>query len=79
MKVGNKGRVVIPAEIRARHGWAEGTVLVVFERQDGTTELISRDRLLARVQGSSPNGTSVVDELIAERHAASRLEDAGEG
>ena len=29
MRVGNKGRVVVPAEVRERHGWGEGTVLIV--------------------------------------------------
>jgi AbrB family looped-hinge helix DNA binding protein len=67
LTVGQKGRVVIPAAVRARHGWDEGAVLVGFEAEDGFT-LMSREAALRMVR-SQLAGPSLADELIRERHA----------
>lgn len=75
MKVGNKGRVVIPAELRERNGWGEGTVLVVFEHDDGVTELISREALHARLRAQIGDRDPTA-ELFAERRAEAAREDA---
>lgn len=70
--LGQQGRLVIPAEIRAALGLAPGDQLhvhllgrrVVLERQqDAVTEL----RGLA---SEVPNSRSLVDELLAERRIA---------
>jgi AbrB family looped-hinge helix DNA binding protein len=71
--VGNKGRVVIPAALRERHGWVDGTVLVFIEEPDGV-RVISQDDLLASIR-SQLAGTDPVGELLAERRAAAALED----
>lgn len=70
--LGQQGRLVIPAEIRAALGLAPGDRLhlhlsgarLVLERpEDALSEL----RGLA---ASVPTGRSLVDELLAERRAA---------
>lgn len=76
--MGNKGRIVLPVEIRQRHGWDEGTVLIAVEHDDGSVSLHSRDELLAEVRRELSN-SELVEPLLAERRAASKLEDAGLG
>ena len=72
-KVGNKGRVVIPAGLRETHGWVDETVLVFVEEPDGV-RVVSRDDLLASIR-TQLAGTDPVGELLAERRAAAALED----
>ena len=76
MTVGNKGRVVLPAEVRQRQNWTEGTVLIAVETDDGVL-LLTRDELLKRVQTelSALGGGHVVDDFIAERRAAALREE----
>jgi len=76
MRVGNKGRVVFPAEIRARHGWDEGTVLITIEQPDGGVLVLSREEALARIR-EQVAGRDIVQELIDERRAEAAREDAG--
>ncbi len=75
IRVGNKGRIVVPAEIRERQGWAEGTVLIAVEREDGVL-LMSREEALATLRAQA-GGRDLVGELLAERRAAAAREDAG--
>jgi bifunctional DNA-binding transcriptional regulator/antitoxin component of YhaV-PrlF toxin-antitoxin module len=72
-KVGNKGRVVIPAGLREAQGWTDDTVLLFVEEPDGV-RLVSRDDLLASIRLQLA-GTDPVGELLAERRAAAALED----
>ena len=65
--VSQKGRVVIPAAIRSRHGWEEGTELLAVDTQSGVT-LLPRDNALALVRQQLA-GPSLARELIAERRA----------
>ncbi len=74
--LGQQGRLVIPAEVRAALGLAPGDRLhlrlvgprLVFERpQDAIAEL----RALA---GDVPKSRSFVDELLAERRIAAAAE-----
>jgi AbrB family looped-hinge helix DNA binding protein len=73
-KVGNKGRVVIPAGLRESRGWTDDTVLVFIEEPDGV-RVVSRDDLLASIR-TQLSGTDPVAELLAERRAAAIREDA---
>jgi len=71
-KVGEGGRVVIPAEIRRLIGVKEGDrVLLLVE--DGELHVITVSQGIKRAQElASPYirpGVSIVDELIAERRA----------
>ncbi|HEX4058366.1 MAG TPA: AbrB/MazE/SpoVT family DNA-binding domain-containing protein [Galbitalea sp.] len=72
-KVGNKGRVVIPAGLRESRGWTDDTVLVFLEDGDGA-RVIARKDLLASIRRQLA-GTDPVGDLIAERRAAAALED----
>lgn len=78
LQVGSKGRVVLPAEVRAALGLQEGDRLVVRLREDGVLELLSFREVARRVRGLykdlvSP-GVSLVEELIQERREEARKE-----
>ncbi len=65
--MGDRGRLVIPAEMRARLGLEAGTALVLVETARGvviTTRAQAKALLRDQLQGSS-----LVDELLAERRA----------
>ncbi|MCO7221177.1 AbrB/MazE/SpoVT family DNA-binding domain-containing protein [Klenkia sp. PcliD-1-E] len=66
--VGDRGGLVVPAEMCERLGWRAGSRLVALQHEDGI-KLISRDALLTRVQEQFRDAPSLVDELIAERRA----------
>jgi len=66
--LGDKGRLVIPRDIRLRHGWSQGSTLVVTESEDGQVRLQLADAALAQFRSSVAGTPSPVDELIAERH-----------
>lgn len=71
--VGNKGRIVVPAEVRERAGLAEGTTLVLLETPTGLV-LLTRDQLEHRVRADLA-GTDLVAHLLADRRAAAEAED----
>ena len=73
--VGDRGRLVVPAEVRARAGLVEGTPLVLFESASGLV-LLTREQLRERVL-SDLAGLDLVGELLAGRRRAAELEDAG--
>jgi AbrB family looped-hinge helix DNA binding protein len=73
--VGNKGRIVLPADLRQERGWSEGTVLLLLETETGV-ELLTRDALEKRVHAAAAGITGVVAELLAERRAEAAREDA---
>jgi bifunctional DNA-binding transcriptional regulator/antitoxin component of YhaV-PrlF toxin-antitoxin module len=75
-KVGNKGRVVVPAGLRESRGWTDDTVLIFIDEPDGV-RLMSRDDLERQVLAEMAGGPSLVDELLAERRAEV-LRDASE-
>lgn len=64
----------MPAEVRERTGWVEGTQLVLLETPGGAV-LLSRDQLRARVRDELA-GLDLVGELLADRRRAAASEDA---
>ena len=74
ISVGDRGRIVLPAEVRERGGLAEGTPLALLEAPEGLV-LLTRPQLLARVRDSL-SGRDLVRELLAERRDAAEAEDA---
>ncbi len=72
--VGDRGRLVVPAELRERAGLVEGTTLVVLETPSGIV-LMTRRQLRERVRDEL-SGLDLVGELLAERRAAAAGEDA---
>ena len=77
VKLGENGRLVIPAPFRAAMQIEPGDELVVI-LGDGEIRITTRARAIARVQREVrkyvPEGVSLVDELIAERRAEAAAE-----
>jgi len=72
--VGPKGRVVIPAEIRRTLGLQEGSELVAMVEDDAVV-FLRRDSVKARLRSMFTDvGTSLRDELIAERRTTAAEE-----
>lgn len=72
--VGDRGRIVVPAEVRERAELTEGTPLVLMETPGGIV-LMTREQLRARVRDELA-GLDLVTELLDERRRASAQEDA---
>ena len=73
--MGDRGRIVVPAEVRERAGLAAGTPLVLLESSDGLI-LLTREQLRARVR-EDLSGLDLVGRLLADRRRAAEREDAG--
>jgi AbrB family looped-hinge helix DNA binding protein len=76
--LGRQGRLVIPALLRRSLGFEEGDALVA--REDAGRLVLEKpemikQRLRARF-AMVPSDRSLVDELIAERRAEAKREDA---
>jgi len=66
----DRGRLVLPAEIRARLDIKEGDRLTLVVDPDGSIHLLTAKAFIARLRGAFKHlapGRSLVDELIAER------------
>lgn len=72
--MGDRGRLVIPAELRERAGLTEGVALILLETPGGLV-LLTRSQLQELVQADLA-GLDLVGELLAERRAESAAEDA---
>ena len=72
--MGDRGRLVVPAEVRERAGLVEGTTLVLLETPAGIV-LLTREQLRDRVREELA-GLDLVTELLADRRRASAAEDA---
>jgi AbrB family looped-hinge helix DNA binding protein len=77
LKVGPKGRVVIPAPIRRQLGLHEGRELIAVLEDDGVL-LLPRAAIRKQLRSLFRDmPSSLADELIAERRAAA-LEESRE-
>jgi AbrB family looped-hinge helix DNA binding protein len=77
IRVGAQGRVVLPADLRAALGFAEGSTLVAYIEGEGRLVIESPEaieRALLREWSGVGGGTSLVDELRADRRAAAARE-----
>ncbi len=75
--MGDRGRLVVPAELRAEAGLDPGSPLVLLSTDSGIVVLTrAQARARLRVQLDGP---SLVDELLGERRRAAAGEDAGDG
>jgi len=76
-RIGEKGRIVIPAAMREALGMNVGTV-IDLRIEDGEVRISTmRSRILRaqeRVRHLVPSGTLVSDELSAERREAAKYE-----
>ena len=65
--VGDRGRFVLPIEVRERHGWEQGTPLEAVDSDEGLL-VMSVAESLARLRARI-SGRDLVDELLTERRA----------
>lgn len=65
LSMGDRGRLVIPQDIRERHGWTTGTPLVSIDTDAGVV-VMSVDEGLAWIRGRL-QGRDLVAELLRER------------
>ena len=77
IRVGPKGRFVLPADVRKALGVNEGDELIVVVR-DSEIVLMNRDQARAVVREAFAGGANPVDELLEERHAEAQVEAAGD-
>ena len=77
VKIVDGGKLVIPASFRRELGIAVGDTVIV-EVADGELRVRSRNAALAKARRLMrqlvPDGVSLVDELIAERHGEAARE-----
>lgn len=73
VEMGDRGRLVVPKELRDRMGLHEGTPVVLLESPDGVV-LATREQVKRLVRKRLAGG-SLVEELMTERRKASSDED----
>jgi AbrB family looped-hinge helix DNA binding protein len=73
--MGDRGRIVVPADIRERMHLEKGTPLIFHETDDGLM-ILTREQAIRRLRAQLPKGASVVDELLAEHREDARRENA---
>jgi bifunctional DNA-binding transcriptional regulator/antitoxin component of YhaV-PrlF toxin-antitoxin module len=71
--MGDRGRLVVPSELRLRAGLAEGTPLVLVDAPGGIA-LLTREQLKARVRADLV-GLDLVGELLADRRRQAAADD----
>lgn len=74
VKMGDRGRLVIPSELRERSGLKEGSPLVLLETPGGLV-MLTRSQLQGRVRADLAD-LDLVEELLAERRAEAAADDA---
>jgi AbrB family looped-hinge helix DNA binding protein len=72
--MGERGRLVVPAELRERLHLGAGTVLILLETPQGVV-LATREQIKQLVRGQL-EGTDIVAELLADRRRQAAAEDA---
>lgn len=75
--VGDRGRLVIPSELRATGKFDPGTDLTLIAGDEGLV-LLNREQLLARVRENLSTTGDLVAELLAERREAARSESSSD-
>ncbi len=71
--VGNKGRVVLPVTIRARHHWVEGSTLVALDTEHGL--LLADQPTVERIVRARLAGHDLLDELLSDRRREAAREN----
>ncbi|WP_147916561.1 AbrB/MazE/SpoVT family DNA-binding domain-containing protein [Ruania zhangjianzhongii] len=72
--LGDRGRLVVPAGLRTRQNWEQGTPLLFIETPHGVV-LATRDQAKALLRAQLA-GTNLVDELLTERREQAKRDDA---
>jgi AbrB family looped-hinge helix DNA binding protein len=77
VQLGDRGRLVLPAEIRKRLNLRQGDELLVTVQPDGSLRLTSPRQVVRETKGlyrARAGNRSLADELIAERRAELKRE-----
>src|SRR2546430_13934780 len=77
VQLGDRGRLVLPAEIRKRLNLREGDQLLVTVQPDGSLRLMSPRQVVRETRGlyrTRAGHRSLADELIADRRAEAKRE-----
>jgi len=77
VQLGDRGRLVLPAEIRKQLRLRQGDELLITVQPDGTLRLTSPRQAVKEARGLyrvRAGRRSLADELIAERRAEARRE-----
>jgi AbrB family looped-hinge helix DNA binding protein len=71
--MGDRGRLVVPAELRDHFDLRPGSSMVMVETPEGIV-LATRDQAKRWIRHQLGGGSSLVDELLADRRAAAAVE-----
>ncbi|WP_120006095.1 AbrB/MazE/SpoVT family DNA-binding domain-containing protein [Nesterenkonia muleiensis] len=72
--LGDRGRLVVPAEVRVRQRWETGTSLIFIDSDDGVV-VMSREQARERIR-QQLEGKDLVNELLADRRRDAQHENA---
>jgi len=73
--IDDRGRTIVPVEVRERESLADGTPLVWLDTDEGLL-VLTREQALSRIRETT-KGIDMVGALIKERRVAAQREDAG--
>jgi AbrB family looped-hinge helix DNA binding protein len=69
--MGDRGRIVVPADVRERSGLSTGTTMIMLETPQGIV-LLTREQMRSRVRDNLSGSDLVADLLADRRHEAER-------
>ncbi|MGB4324261.1 MAG: AbrB/MazE/SpoVT family DNA-binding domain-containing protein [Candidatus Nanopelagicales bacterium] len=72
--LGDRGRFVIPSQVRERHGWDQGTPLVSVDTDSGL--LVMSAKVALELLRSKLSGRDLVADLLDDRRAEVRKESS---
>ncbi|MFT4137082.1 AbrB/MazE/SpoVT family DNA-binding domain-containing protein [Microbacterium sp.] len=72
--LGDRGRIVVPAALRAHQRWDQGTPLLLVDAPGGVV-ITTREQARALIRAQLGDA-DLVGELLAERRATADREDA---
>ncbi len=75
IRVGSKGRIVLPLAAREALGVGEDDELIAIVKANEVV-LVTKEEAIRRLRAPFRTKRGVVDELLAERKAQARREDA---
>jgi AbrB family looped-hinge helix DNA binding protein len=72
--MGDRGRLVVPAELRERLGLRPGTVVVLLDGEHGVV-MVTQEQL-ERLVRRDLAGTDLIDDLLDDRRRQAAADDA---
>lgn len=73
VQVGNKGRIVVPSTMRARHQWVEGSTLVALDTDLGV--LLADQATVERLVRARLAGLDLLGDLLTDRRRDAEREN----